>query len=150
MPKVLLPMRKLIEKCKPLGSAKHVRVVTPSYGMFHKVPGSELYRRLKVRFAGRQYTAKIFKVPLGDSPVKYFVIEHPLFSPQGSGRIYVGDEPGKPYEIDAAKFAFFNATVAVWVNGNHSPPDVLHLNDWHIVEVADIRYRHFDYLCHDV
>ena len=30
----------------------NIRVITPSYGMFHKLPGSTLYRRLRVRFAG--------------------------------------------------------------------------------------------------
>jgi starch synthase len=117
----------------------NVRVVTPSYGMFHKVPGSILYRRLSVRFRGRTYMAKIFKVPGGDPSVKHFVVEHPLLSPKGPGRIYVGDEPGKPFAIDAAKFAFFNAVVAVWVNGNHAPPDVLHLNDWHTGLIPALR-----------
>lgn len=126
----------------PVAMAKtglNVRVVTPSYGMFHKVPGSTLYRRLKVRFAGRQYEAKIFKVPVDDSPVKYFAIEHPLLSPKGPGKVYVADEPGQPFAIDAAKFAFFNAAIAVWVNGNHAPPDVLHLHDWHTGLIPALR-----------
>jgi len=116
-----------------------IRVITPSYGMFHKLPGFTLHRRLRVRFAGRQYTAKIFKMAVDDQRVAHFVIEHPLLSPKGPGRIYVGDEPGKPFAIDAAKFAFFNAVVAVWVNGSHAPPDVLHLNDWHTGLIPALR-----------
>jgi starch synthase len=63
--------------------------------------------------------------------VSYFVIEHPLLSPRGPGHIYVADENDKPYAIDSAKFAFFNAVVATWVNVSRTPPHVLHLNDWH-------------------
>jgi len=117
----------------------NVHVITPSYGMFHKLPGATLFRRLRVRFAGQRYMAKIFKVPVGDDAVSHFVIEHPLLSPRGPGRIYVGDEPGKPFAIDAAKFAFFNAAVAVWVNSSHLPPQVLHLNDWHTGLIAALR-----------
>ena len=61
----------------------------------------------------------------------HYVIEHPLFSPNGPGQIYVSDAPGRPFESDAAKFAFFNAVVAAWVNDCEQPPEVLHLHDWH-------------------
>jgi len=116
-----------------------VHVITPSYGMFHKLPGTTLYRRLRVRFAGKQFMAKIFRVPVDDDRIKHLVIEHPLLSPKGPGQIYVGDEPGKPFAIDAAKFAFFNAAIAVWINGCHAPPDVLHLNDWHTGLIPALR-----------
>lgn len=108
-----------------------VSVIIPSYGMFHKLPGASLFRKVRVRFARRSYIARVYSVPVADSPVKQFVIEHPLLSPSGPGQIYIFDEPGRPYEMDAAKFAFFNAVVAAWVNDSDSPPDVLHLNDWH-------------------
>ncbi len=116
-----------------------VHVITPSYGMFHKLPGATLYRRLRVMFAGKQFVAKIFRVPVDDYGIKHLVIEHPLLSPKGPGQIYVSDEPGKPFAIDAAKFAFFNAAIAVWVNGCHEPPDVLHLNDWHTGLIPALR-----------
>ena len=108
-----------------------VRVVTPSYGMFHKMPGTTLYRRLRVAFAGKHFMVKIFQVPAGEHPVAHFVIEHPLLTPLGPGKVYVSDEPDKPYAIDAAKFAFFSAVVVAWINVSRSPPQVLHLNDWH-------------------
>jgi starch synthase len=120
-------------------SGLNVHVITPSYGMFHKLPGTTLFRRLRVIFAGQRYMVKIFKVPVGDESVGHYVIEHPLMSPKGPGRIYVSDEPGKPFAIDAAKFAFFNAAVAVWVNSCHSPPQVLHLNDWHTGLIPALR-----------
>lgn len=122
-------------------SGLNVHVITPSYGMFHKLPGSTFFRRLRVRFAGQRYMVKIFKVLVGDGAVGHYVIEHPLLSPKGPGRIYVSDEPGKPFAIDAAKFAFFNAAVAVWVNSCHSPPQVLHLNDWHTGLIPALRDR---------
>jgi starch synthase len=108
-----------------------VRVITPSYGMFHKLQGTMLYRRLRVEFAGKRFIVKVFKVPVEDHPVAYFVIEHPLLTPCGPGHIYVADADDSPYAVDSSKFAFFNAVVATWVNVSKSPPHVLHLNDWH-------------------
>jgi starch synthase len=116
-----------------------VRVITPSYGMFHKLPGATLFRKLPVRFARRRYVARVYKVPVKESRVNHLVVEHPLLSPAGPGRIYVGDEDGRPFAIDAGKFAFFNAAVAAWVNASESPPDVLHLNDWHTGLIPALR-----------
>ena len=116
-----------------------VRVITPSYGMFHKLPGATLYRSVETGFGGEQYSVDVYRVPVVDSPVEHFVIEHPLLSPKGSGHIYISDKPGRPFEIDAAKFAFFDAVVAAWVNESDSPPDVLHLNDWHTGLIPALR-----------
>jgi len=113
------------------GLGLDVSVITPSYGMFHKLPGACFVRKVRVKFARRSYVAHVYTVPVVESPVVHYVIEHPLFSPNGPGRIYVNDAPGRPFETDAAKFAFFNAVLAAWVNDCDSPPDVLHLHDWH-------------------
>jgi starch synthase len=113
------------------GLGLNVSVITPSYGLFHRLPGSRLYRKVRVKFARRSYVARIYNVPVADSTVGQFVIEHPLLSPEGPGQIYVSDPPGNPFAVDSAKFAFFNAAIAAWVNSSESPPDVLHLNDWH-------------------
>jgi starch synthase len=113
------------------GIGLEVSVITPSYGMFHELPEATFVRDLEVAFAGETQVAKIYRLAIGDPAVGQFVIEHPLLSPAGPGRIYVSDEPGKPFAIDSAKFAFFNAAVAAWVNDSEAPPDVLHLNDWH-------------------
>ena len=93
---------------------QEVRVITPSYGMFHKLPGVSLHRTVQVRFAGEMHTAEVYRVPVADSPVEHFAIEHPLLSPEGPGRIYVSDEAGKPFAIDAAKFAFL---MQLWLRG---------------------------------
>jgi starch synthase len=108
-----------------------VSVITPSYGMFHKLPGAHLHRKVRVKFARRSWVAHVYQVPVADSQVRQFVIEHPLLSPAGPGQIYVSDAPGNPFAIDSAKFAFFNAVIAAWVNSSDQAPDVLHLNDWH-------------------
>jgi len=113
------------------GLGLDVSVITPSYGMFHKLPGASFVRKVRVKFARRSYVAQVYSVPVVKSPVTHYVIEHPLFSPNGPGQIYVNDAPGRPFETDAAKFAFFNAVLAAWVNDCDSPPDVLHLHDWH-------------------
>lgn len=116
-----------------------VSVITPSYGMFHKLPGATFFRNVKTEFGGKPYTADIYKLHIAQSPVEHFVIEHPLLSPKGPGQIYFSDAPDRPFEIDAAKFAFFNAVMAAWVNNSSSPPDVLHLNDWHMGLIPALR-----------
>jgi len=121
------------------GLGLDVSVITPSYGMFHKLPGARFFRKVRVKFAGRSYVAHIHTVAVADSPVEHFVIEHPLLSPGGPGQIYVSDGPGNPFAIDSAKFAFFNAAIAAWVNSSETPPDVLHLNDWHTGLVPALR-----------
>ena len=116
-----------------------VRVITPSYGMFHKLPGATLYRSVETGFGAELYSVDVYRVPVADSPVEHFVIEHPLLIPNGPGHIYISDVPGRPFEKDAAKFAFFDAVMAAWVNSSNSPPDVLHLNDWHMGLIPALR-----------
>jgi starch synthase len=117
-----------------------VSVLTPSYGVFHRLPGAVLHRKIRVGFARRSWVVHIYLVPAGDARVEQFVFEHRLFSPQGPGKIYNRDPPGNPYATDSAKFAFFNAAVAAWVNDCDSPPDILHLNDWHTGLIPAFRY----------
>ncbi len=116
-----------------------VRVVTPSYGMFHKLPGASIHCQVTVNFAGKTWSADVYRIPAGQGPVEHFAIEHPLLSPNGPGQIYLGEDSGGPYETDAAKFAFFNAALAAWVNASEAPPDVLHLHDWHTGLVPALR-----------
>lgn len=117
----------------------NVRVITPSYGMFHQLPGADLHREVSVSFARQNLLVEVYRVPVAGSTVEHFVIEHPLLSPRGPGQIYVSDDNGGPYEIDAAKFAFFNAALAAWVNVSDAPPDVLHLHDWHTGLIPALR-----------
>ena len=120
-------------------SGQDVRVITPSYGMLHKLPGAYICRTVETDFAGERHSAEVYRVPVANSPVEHFVIEHTLLSPNGPGQIYVSDEADKPFAIDAAKFAFFDAVMAAWVNDCDLPPDVLHLNDWHTGLILALR-----------
>jgi starch synthase len=116
-----------------------VSVITPSYDSFHHLPGAVLLQSVEVEFAGGIHVAEVYRLPATDNPVEQLLIEHPLLSPHGPGQIYVNDEPGNPFAIDAAKFAFFNAAVAAWVNACDKPPHVIHLNDWHTGLVPALR-----------
>ena len=122
-----------------VASGLKVRVVVPSYGMFHQLPGASMYRKVTADFAGEQHTADVYRVPVAEDQVEHFVVEHPLLSPQGPGKIYISDETGAPFAIDAAKFAFFDALIAAWVNDSGSAPDVLHLHDWHTGLIPALR-----------
>jgi starch synthase len=106
-------------------------VVTPSYGMFHELPGAKRLGSVGVGFRGTTQTVDIFDVPGGESQVRNIAFEHPNFSPLGPGHVYCGDEPERPFANDANKFAFFCATAAAWIDQLPALPDVVHLHDWH-------------------
>jgi len=106
-------------------------VATPSYGMFHCLPGAERIDSVSVAFAGSLHDVDVFAVPGPDRAVRNVVFEHARFSPRGPGVIYCGDEPERPFASDATKFAFFSATLAAWIAAMPQAPDVIHLHDWH-------------------
>ncbi len=106
-------------------------VATPSYGVFHTLPGAERVGSIGVAFAGGSHDVDVFEVPGSNGPVRNVVFEHPLFSPRGPGLVYCGDEPERPFASDATKFAFFSATLATWIAAMRQAPDVIHLHDWH-------------------
>ncbi len=106
-------------------------IVTPSYGVFHELENAERHGTIDVRFRGEVHAVEVYEVPGKNPPVQNIVLEHPLFSPQGPGRIYCNDPPGNPFATDADKFAFFGAALASWLWALPQPPDVLHLHDWH-------------------
>ncbi len=118
-----------------------VRVVTPAYGVLHRLPGARRHRRVALSFGGRPRRAAVFRLGPDRAPVEQFVIEHALLRPRGPGRIYDADPPGEAYATDAGKFAFFNAAVAAWVEQANTAPDVLHLHDWHAGLLPALRAR---------
>ena len=66
------------------------------------------------------------------SGVRHWVLDHPLFSPCGKGRIYCDDPAGRPFATDAGKFALFCIAAAeAIVEAAFGKIDVLHLHDWH-------------------
>jgi starch synthase len=108
-----------------------VTVITPAYGMFSQLPGAERLLELSVPFAGAMEPVALFRVPGPDSRVTHLVMESPLFSPQGPGKIYCHDESHLPFATDAGKFALLCAAVAVYLEQLDALPQVVHLHDWH-------------------
>ena len=106
-------------------------VATPSYGVFHKLDGAERLGSLDVRFGGDTHVVDVFEVPGNNEGVTNVAFEHPLFSPQGPGRVYCSDPPNQPFATDSSKFAFFGASFASWLWALSEPPDAVHLHDWH-------------------
>ena len=121
------------------------RVLTPAYGLLHKLPGATPVRSLDVTFAGRRYRPALFRVPGADERVEHYVLEHALFSPAGPGRIYVDDGADRPFASDATKFAFLCAATAAFIRRSDERPDVVHLHDWHAALL--LLLRAFDPAC---
>lgn len=108
-----------------------VSVITPAYGLLHKLPGSEQIESVDVVFAGQTERVDIWQVPGSFPEVRNLVLDHEMFAKNGAGKIYFGDQPERPYATDASKFAFLCAIVATWLNDADVVPDVVHLHDWH-------------------
>lgn len=106
-------------------------VVTPSYGMFAKTPGSKQLEPVTTMFRGERHSIDVFEVPGSIVEVRNIVFEHPLFSPLGPGLVYCGLESEGPFATDASKFALFGAATASWLRQLDNKPDVVHLHDWH-------------------
>lgn len=106
-------------------------VMTPAYGLLHKLPGSTLIESIEVDFAGKSERVDLWEVPGSFPGVRNVVLDHELFAKDGAGKIYFGDEPSRPYATDATKFAFLCAVVATWLNAARALPNVVHLHDWH-------------------
>jgi len=132
----------------PLALARedwNVRVVVPAYGTFHRVTGAEPIALIRGYFSGKPFAAKAWRLPAPAGPgpgvVEQVVLDHPLLSPNEPGEIYHADPPDQPFATDAAKFAFFCAAVAAWLEQLPAPPNVLHLHDWHTGLLPWLRYR---------
>lgn len=109
----------------------HATVITPAYGTLHKLPGAKCTGKICVPFKHENETATVWQVPGQFPQVRNLVIDHELFSANGIGRIYFGDEAERPYATDANKFAFLCAAVAKWLIDSAALPDAIHLHDWH-------------------
>lgn len=118
-----------------------VSVVTPAYGIFDSLDGAKQLQVLRVKFAGRTESLKLFRLDdVGTDKVHHYVIEHPLFSSCGAGRIYCDDPPGRPFETDSSKFALFCKAVAEAIKKDvFADLDVLHLHDWHAAFLLILR-----------
>ena len=114
-------------------------VVTPSYGMFHLLPGSKCIGTIDVLFRGGSQSVDIFEVPGTKPQVHNIAFEHEIFSPHGPGKVYCSDEPERPFATDADKFAFLAAVAATWIDQLPQLPDVVHLHDLHAATYCVLR-----------
>ncbi len=121
----------------PLALAKlgcTVSVLTPGYGKFAALPGAQLKQLLTINFGGKPQTVELFHLSQtgNHENVQHYVIEHPLFSVCGVGKIYCDDPPDRPFASDASKFALFCSAVAEAIEVSAlGDIDVLHCHDWH-------------------
>ncbi len=126
-----------------------VSVTTPSYGALHRLPGTTRITTLEVGFRGETLGVEVWHLRDDGLGVANVVLHHELFAYQGTGRIYVGDDPARPFAADADKFALYCAAAAEWILCSERLPDVVHLHDWHaafylLLTHYDPRYRHLD------
>ncbi len=128
----------------PLGLARagcSVSVITPGYGSFATGTNAHQLATVNVRFCGirEQLTVFAVKAPSDIPGVNHLILEHPLFSAAGAGRIYIDDGAG-PFATDAHKFALFCVAVAEVLKKEIIPPfDVLHCHDWHAATLLLLR-----------
>lgn len=111
-----------------------VSIITPGYGRFSALPGATQVGTLRTQFRGNRETVTLHRVPSHSdiAGVSCLALEHPLFSSNGAGRIYVDDGPDRPFATDASRFALFCAAAASAIRDRAIPrPDVVHLHDWH-------------------
>lgn len=117
-----------------LAEAGHrVSVVTPDYGIFVDTERATLRSRVATGFCGSTEFLGLYTVeaPAPVKAVTHWVLQHPLFSAQGNGRIYITDNGG-PFATDAHRFALFCAGVARCIEQNQfGSIDILHCHDWH-------------------
>jgi len=106
-------------------------VLTPSYGMFHLLPGAQQVATIDVEFRGEAHSVKVFEIPGSEDSVRNIAFEHPLLSPAGPGVVYSDGDPDRPFASDANKFALFCAAAAAWIDQQRELPDIVHLHDWH-------------------
>lgn len=106
-------------------------VLTPSYGVFHTLADAKESAAVEVIFRGIKTPVRCFELEDPDTGVTSIVFEHPAFVPLEPGEIYHNDADGRPYATDADKFALLCTAAAAWIDALDTPPDVVHLHDWH-------------------
>ena len=104
-------------------------VLTPSYGKFHRLPGTAQLPPVTVRFRDCDLEVRVYELVVGS--VRTVLFEHELLVPTEAGRIYHDDGALRPYATDANKFALFCAAAARWIDTLDEIPAVVHLHDWH-------------------
>ena len=136
-------IRDIVPALATLGHS--IRVVTPSYGLFHKAANSLLLFEQQLVFGGRIETLRWYRVPAKEPAqgVELLVVDHPLFAVAGKGVIYCDDPPDNPFAHDASRFSLLCAACGqALVQGLLEQPELLHLHDWHAAALALLRRYH--------
>jgi len=125
-----------------------VTVMTPAYGAFNRMPGSRQIARLRVGFAGKMETVFVYEVlgrPDRDR-VRNLVLDHPLFSAGGAGRVYCAETPRDDHALDARRFALFCTAVAEGLlQKTFGVFTTVHLHDWPAAFLLILRRCHRSY-----
>ncbi len=110
-----------------------VTVILPSYGLFHEQNGTKKLTLLSVKHEDIEASVAVYHLPAKNpSGVNIVVLDHPLFSLCGKGRIYCNDPSDAPFASDARKFSLFcRSAAALLVSRVIADADVIHLHDWH-------------------
>jgi len=119
-----------------------VDIVTPGYGLFSNPDQSKLTRRIAVTFAGSIEHVESFEAPAHDDVdgVRHWVMEHPLFTGNRPGQVYINDKSTAPFATDATKFALFSIAVCEALREKvFGIIDVIHLHDWHTALILALR-----------
>jgi starch synthase len=118
-----------------------VSVITPSYGYQSTQANATLLFDFEVDFAGKTEQVQLFQIQDDRSELlTQYVLEHPLFSIGGIGKIYCDDEDNRPFARDASKFALFCTAIATLVQNQWLQVfNVIHMHDWHAALLAVLR-----------
>lgn len=118
-----------------------VTVITPDYGLNQALAGIQEHGALAVDFAGATHAIRQFSLqPDSDYPgLEYRLFAHPLFTQNGTGRIYISDDAG-PFATDATRFALFCVVACEFINrGEAGTVDIVHCHDWHTTAYLFLR-----------
>jgi starch synthase len=118
-----------------------VTVISPGYQTLVEDNPCTASGELTVNFCGRQEVLTLYRINSRTTQVEHLLLEHPLFSACGAGKIYCNDHYG-PFATDAHKFALFCSAVCEYLTDKpllKAKPDVIHLHDWHAALVAVLR-----------
>jgi len=123
-----------------------VSIIMPAYGALHLQEQTRKLTLVNTSFEGQREALEVYQPVSPAKGVELFLLEHPLFSLGGTGKIYCDDPADSPFASDARKFALFcRASTALLFSDLIDPPDVIHIHDWHTAFFAVL--RQFDPHC---
>ena len=114
-----------------------VSIIMPAYGALHQLENTRKLTLVQSSFEGQSEQLEVYQPASPATGVELFLLEHPLFSLGGVGKIYCDDPADSPFASDARKFALFcRASAALLLSDLVDSPDVIHMHDWHTAFLA--------------